>query len=143
MQLKMTFYGAPDNDPPCSRAIAYSRSWDNRTLHHEAGGTGTYEDPLTVAVVTRAQGGQWDPGTRMYVPSLRKYLIVEDECATCSHDQIDVWMESNCECPSAVVLRCEETWTPDTPIEVDIDPPPGRPVDTSPFFDVISCHCRR
>lgn len=88
MQLKMTFYGWPDNAQR-GDDIAYP------IKHQKAGGTGTYDDPITVAVVTQSNGGNWSPGTLMYVPSLQKYLIVEDECASCDKDQIDVWMNSN------------------------------------------------
>ncbi len=55
---------------------------------------GTYQDPITVAT----HKGSFKPGTRMYVPFAKKYLIVEDECATCAPDHIDIWMESGARC---------------------------------------------
>lgn len=41
------------------------------------------------------------------------------------------------------VLQCETTWTPTEPVEVEIDPPTGRPVDTTPFFDINAGQCRQ
>lgn len=71
-----------DNTPRGSAEIS------NPILHKQAGGTGTYEDPITIAVghsiVTR-NGKRVDvldypAGTRMYVPNVRRYFIVEDSC---------------------------------------------------------------
>lgn len=135
MQLKLTFYGFPDNDPP-GKAIAFP------VIHQQAGGTGTFDDPITAATATQDNGGRFPPGVRMYVPSLQKYLIVEDSCAACSPDQVDIWMESEANSPSEEVQRCEEAWTPDTPVEVEISPASGRPVDRTPFFNVSTGTCR-
>src|ERR1700709_2404500 len=49
----ITFYAAADNDPAGSREIAFPG------LHREAGGTGTFADPLTFA----AAKGVFKPGT--------------------------------------------------------------------------------
>ncbi|WP_437601771.1 hypothetical protein WMF28_09255 [Sorangium sp. So ce590] len=129
--FKVTFYGWPDNDPP-GNGIA------NPVLHQGAGGIGTSDDPITVAV----RQGRFRPGTRMYLPSLRKYLIVEDICASCGSEQIDIWMESD-ERFRDQVIACEEAWTPEGTVEVEIDPPPGRPVSTTPFFDKDRGRCNR
>ena len=83
MLMTITFYGFPDNDPP-SKDIAFP------AIHAQAGGTGTFDDPITAAVATPENGGRITPGTRLYVPSLQKYLIIEDSCASCAPDQIDV-----------------------------------------------------
>ena len=131
--LAMTFYSWPDNDPP-GNAISYP------IIHKVAGGTGTYDDPITVAVVTKDKGGNWSPGTLMYVPSLKKYLIVEDECASCVPDQIDVWMNSDANFPSEV-LECQKTWTPKEPVEVEINPPADHEVITTPLFDISTGKC--
>ncbi len=132
-KLILTFYGFPDNDPP-GNIISYPK------IHQVAGGTGTYEDPITVAIVTTDNGGNWAPGTLMYVPYLKKYLIVEDECATCVPDQIDVWMNSDSNFPSEV-LQCQKTWTPKEPVEVEINPPADREVITIPLFDTSTGQC--
>ncbi len=133
--LTLTLYGYPDNDPP-STTIAYPQ------IHQVAGGTGTYDNPVTVAIMTEMNGGNWSPGTKMYVPYLKKYLIVEDECATCVANQIDVWVDSNNTHPNEV-LQCEKAWTPKQPVEVEINPPVGREVITDPFFDVSTGQCRQ
>lgn len=69
--VKITFYGAPDNDPP-GPATAYDCGGRN----YIAGGTGTYEEPLTFATAP----GEYDqckctpspltPAPLLSVPSL-------------------------------------------------------------------------
>lgn len=86
-----------DNDPPNSTAIAYENAFTGRT---GAGGTGTYANPVTVAVPSvLADGTSHAPGDRFYLPNLRRYFVVEDLCAV-SHSapngctsQFDVWVD--------------------------------------------------
>lgn len=48
---------------------------------HQAGeGTGTYEDPITIAVSSGPDGQAIPAGTRIYLPDLRRYFIAEDPC---------------------------------------------------------------
>ena len=121
-RVKLTFYGWPDNDPPNSAKIA------SPILHREAGGAGTYDDPTTVAVK-----GPWAPGTRMYLPYLSRYLIVEDLCASCTNDWIDVWAGGVSK-PKSSVLPCQDALyhrgprDPSGRVEVEIDPPSWYPV---------------
>lgn len=74
----ITGYSWFDNTPPGSADIALP------VLHSKAGGTGTYEDPTTVAVGHVISGGKstpdWPQGTRFYIPNLHRYFIVEDVC---------------------------------------------------------------
>ncbi|WP_201308821.1 hypothetical protein [Puerhibacterium puerhi] len=81
----VTGYSYFDNTPPRSDAISHP------VVHRRAGGKGTYADPITVAVGhSRAHGRDaldWAPGTRFYVPSLRRYLVVEDTCGDGSRPQ--------------------------------------------------------
>lgn len=74
----VTGYDIYDNTPPGSPVIS------NPVLHQLAGGTGTYQDPITVAVGHSIINGQdildWPPATRFYIPNLRRYFIVEDTC---------------------------------------------------------------
>jgi len=72
--VKMTFYGYPDNDPP-GAATAY-----NCGRNYKAGGTGTFSDPLTFATAP----GQYNQCEVIYSSYLKKYLRMEDSCATCS-----------------------------------------------------------
>jgi len=71
-------YSYWDNTPPASAAIA------RPVVHREAGGTGTYFDPITIAVGHRIENGEqtldFPEGTRFYIAALRKYAIVEDLC---------------------------------------------------------------
>jgi hypothetical protein len=89
----VTGYTYADNDPPNSDAIAYENVRPGTT---GAGGIGTYENPVTVAVQTTALH---EPGTIFYLPNLRRYFIVEDACGTshsapqgCTSD-FDVWID--------------------------------------------------
>jgi hypothetical protein len=79
----VTGYSYWDNTPAGSATIAYPRGRFD-TLHSRAGGTGTYGNPITVAVGHSISGGvsspRFEPGTRFYIPNLRRYFIVEDQC---------------------------------------------------------------
>ena len=70
----MTFYGYFDNSPP-GTAIAHP------VIHGGAGGVGTFDDPITFAVAPEVQN-KVPPGTRIYIPSLEKYFIMEDDCTS-------------------------------------------------------------
>lgn len=74
----VTGYSYWDNTPPGSTAIA------RPVVHRRAGGTGTYNDPITIAVGHSLAGGRqtldFPAGTRFYIEGLRKYAIVEDVC---------------------------------------------------------------
>jgi|GEM_PF-544431 len=74
----VTGYSFWDNTPPGSSAIAHP------VIHRRAGGTGTYVDPVTLAVGHKIIGERrsidYPVGTRFYIKSLRKYAIVEDVC---------------------------------------------------------------
>jgi len=73
-----TWYSFYDNTPPGSAAIS------NPVLHRTAGGAGTYDDPITIAVGHDMSSGHdvldWPAGTRFYIPNVRRYFIVEDTC---------------------------------------------------------------
>jgi hypothetical protein len=74
----VTGYGYFDNTPPGSSAVS------NPVLHSVAGGTGTYADPITVAVGHSTASGHdvldYPAGTRFYIAGLHRYFIVEDSC---------------------------------------------------------------
>lgn len=78
MSIYLTGYSYWDNTPPGSSAIA------KPVLRKRAGGTGTYDDPVTIAVghkiVNNQQFLDFPAGTRFYLTHLRKYAIVEDVC---------------------------------------------------------------
>lgn len=81
----VTGYSYFDNTPPGSADIALP------VIHDKAGGTGTYDDPITLAVGHVISGGVSTPdfpaGTRFYLPYLQKYFIVEDVCGDGSRPQ--------------------------------------------------------
>jgi len=74
----LTGYSYWDNTPPGSAEIA------RPVLRQKAGGTGSYKDPVTIAVGHAIYGSRqvldYPAGTRFYFPRLRKYAIVEDVC---------------------------------------------------------------
>ena len=74
-------------------------------LHKEAGGTGTYKDPITYAGTKKAT----KPGSIIYVNFLQKYFIMEDDCEECDHEwdrnqkwHFDLWMV----CIAIIVIIC-------------------------------------
>jgi len=130
----VTFYGAADNDPPGSTEIAHPNG-----RHREAGGSGTYADPLSLAADPRAV----PVGTRVYYPPLKKYFVMEDDCAQCITDwrssrtpHIDLWTGNY---QGSALIACENALTPDGLVAVELNPPPGRPVDTRPLYNGRGC----
>lgn len=73
-----TAYTWYDNTPAGSATISHP------VLHTTAGGKGTYEEPITIAVGHSLATGQdvldFPAGTRIYLPDVRRYFIVEDTC---------------------------------------------------------------
>jgi 3D (Asp-Asp-Asp) domain-containing protein len=122
----ITFYAARDNDPPGSRVIAYPG------LHKEAGGTGTFTDPLTFA----AAAGTFKPGTKVYVPDVQRYFILEDGCASCSGPHIDLWAGP---ATDAGVIACEESLTRGGSRPYQVNPPTGLPVLAGDLYRDGTC----
>lgn len=122
----VTFYGYPDNSPP-GTAIAYP------IIHSKAGGSGTFLDPLTFATKST-----FPKGTVLYVPYIQKYVINEDECASCGASHIDIWMPSNGDF-NKQVLACENTWTRNN-MPVIVGPPNNLPVGPD-LFDTSAGIC--
>ena len=123
----ITFYAAADNDPAGSREIAFPG------LHREAGGTGTFADPLTFA----AAKGAFKPGTKVYVPDVQRYFILEDSCATCSGPHIDLWAGPAVD---SGVIRCEESLTKDGARPYQVNPPAGLPVMAGDLYRGGKCY---
>jgi hypothetical protein len=73
-----TAYTWYDNTPAGSATISHP------VLHQTAGGTGTFDDPITIAVGHSLATGQdvldFPAGTKIYLPDVRRYFIVEDTC---------------------------------------------------------------
>lgn len=135
-RVEITFYAGLDNDPLGSSDIAHPNG-----RHETAGGTGTYDDPVTLAT----DPDELPVGTLVYVPVLQKYFVMEDDCEGCidewqksRHGHVDLWVSPTTD---PAVLRCEATLTPDGPTEIEINPPAGRTVDTRPLYDAASGTC--
>lgn len=131
IESQITFYGFPDNSPPSSQ-IAYT--CNGRT---SAGGSGTYDDPVSVAVAPK---DIW-PCTLMYIPYLQKYGIADDECEQCISDfsdsgahHIDVWTGGDWN-GGQNQIDCEDQLTPNSDQHVVLNPPNGWNVVTAPLFN--------
>jgi 3D (Asp-Asp-Asp) domain-containing protein len=122
----VTLYGWPDNSPP-GNGIAYPR------IHSHAGGKGTYADPVTFA----ANHGL-KPGTRVYIPYMKKYFIMEDQCASCSSTHIDLWAGGS-NATKKQVLACEDALTRHA--SVVLSPAKNLPVNTTPIFNTSTRKC--
>lgn len=131
----VTFYGWPDNSPP-GTAIAYPQ------IHKGAGGVGTFTDPVTFATSSKL----FAPGTKLYVPFLSKYVIMEDNCVDCVSDynkgitHIDIWLNSNASFKKET-LACENKWTPDGSVSIVQNPASNLTVNTTPLFNTSTGKC--
>jgi hypothetical protein len=149
----VTLYGFVDNTPP-------SADISNPIIHSQAGGTGTYADPVTFATDTREE----KPGTIVYYAYLQKYFIMEDTCDECSKDwtgnngdnpvpprnghrwRIDLWAGGDSRSlhnpDKAALLNCENNLTQDTGGIVTLSPAKNLPVDTTPIYNVNTRQCQ-
>ncbi|TCO53098.1 discoidin domain-containing protein [Actinocrispum wychmicini] len=144
----LTFYGWWDNTPP-GGDISYPQ------IHSTAGGTGTFADPITFATAT----AELKAGTKVWVPRVRKYFIMEDGCDECGQDwsghgpnggpglrHIDLWLGGKG--GSAMdAIDCEDALTHyndnGTPVmePVVVDPPSNENYDPAPIFNTSTGEC--
>ncbi|KAE8393532.1 hypothetical protein BDV23DRAFT_149352 [Aspergillus alliaceus] len=134
--FEVTFYGYADNDPP-GADIAYDCG-----RGYKAGGTGTYNDPLTFATAP----GEFAKCDIIYLPYLQKYLRFEDECEQCTSDyndgklHIDIWTGPTNSNGGSTLLKCEESLTPSASQIVVTNPPNGLTVNSGALFSSGTCH---
>jgi hypothetical protein len=147
-QAFLTFYGWWDNTPP-GNGISYPQ------IHSGAGGTGTFSDPITFASST----AEISPGTVIWVPRVRKYFIMEDDCQECGADwsgpgpnggpglrHYDLWLGGKDGSPFDAI-NCEDALTnynaDGTPVleSVIANPPSDEPFDPTPIFDTSTGAC--
>jgi hypothetical protein len=148
--VNVTFYGFPDNSPPgtgieckldskaqCSTSQCYSRNSsaliqasDCGPRGETAGGTGAYDDPLTMA-----SSGQWFCYQEVvYLPYLQKYLRYEDFCLQCTKDaalgirHIDIWTGTDIN-GGTTQIGCENSLTPSNSMIMIRNPPLDLPVN--------------
>jgi hypothetical protein len=135
----VTFYAAPDNDPP-GRTIAYPKA------HSQAGGVGTYRDPITFAT----SKAELPIGTVVYYPYLKRYFVMEDDCTDCDADwtgggpnggpgyrHIDLWAGAS---TNSGITNCENALTQSGQVPVVVNPPADLTVDTTPIYDGHTCY---
>jgi LysM repeat protein len=135
LHIQLTGYSYQDNTPPGSATVSHP------VLHKVAGGTGTYADPITVAVPNSGKG-QYPAGTRFYLPSVHRYVIVEDTGASPAAEygqvdaHLDMWIGGQ-DGTRAATDACMDRITGKVPAE--LNPPSGRPVTAGPVY-AGGCH---
>jgi hypothetical protein len=132
--ISLTGYSFQDNTPPSSSTVSCPQI---KSHNGKAGGTGTYDDPLTVAS-DGSHGGVGPSGVKcgdkFYVVNLQRYVIVEDTGNTPSKNGIhlDTWVADD---PGK---KCMNAITGDS--KAIPNPPPGLPVDAGPIGTGSGCN---
>ena len=126
LNVYVTWYGFNDNscqvesDHSCN-TIAFPKS-DGFPTVHEIGteGDGTYANPGTFATAAAddGSGAEIAPGTLIYIPYVRKYFVMEDQCAECGDEwaqkmayHVDVWMGPSYGSDDTALEGCEDDLT--------------------------------
>src|SRR5215210_4760427 len=127
IDARVTMYGFPDNDPPFSANIAPP------VLHQQASGIGTFDDPITFA----GDPGDIPFGTKIYVPHVQKYFIMEDTCADAMASpndglHVDLWAGGSANTDVQQLLSVENGNTRSS-AQVILNAEPGHPVNLTPF----------
>jgi hypothetical protein len=135
----ITLYGWPDNSPPGAGIW-----WPS--VHTLAGGTGTYADPISLAVGYVGSTPDIPAGTRFYIPNVRKYFIVEDGCAACHATPagtsiwVDMWTGGN-GTNDAAVVTCENSMPVTGKFTVVENPDPNRVVVVGSLYNATTGKC--
>jgi 3D (Asp-Asp-Asp) domain-containing protein len=121
----VTFYGFDDNDDGdpthlgtdiISHALIHASATED---------DGTYDRPGTLATDTRLI----PPGTKVYVPALKRYYVMEDTCVECSEDwlnnkpHVDLYVSGT----GDKLAACEDRLTMES-AKIILAPPAGLPV---------------
>ncbi|WP_051341813.1 hypothetical protein [Pseudonocardia spinosispora] len=137
LHIWLTGYSFQDNTPPGSAIVSAP------AVHRTAGGTGTYTDPITVAVPGHADERTmaWRSGTLFYLPTVQRYAIVEDSGASPAPSgqdgHLDMWVDGQGDSKTASD-RCMDRIT-GVGIPAIMDPPPDQPVLVGPITSNGSC----
>ena len=135
LKIWLTGYSWQDNTPPGSSTVSHP------VLHRKAGGSGTYDDPITVAVPGKG-AGIWKAGGRFYLPTVTRYVIVEDTGASQPHSgedgHLDMWIGGQ-DGTRAATDACMDTITGEQ-VPALHNPPPGLPVIPGPIFAGGTCN---
>src|SRR5882757_7742389 len=135
LTIWLTGYSWQDNTPPGSSVVG------EPVLHKDAGGQGTFQDPITVAVPGHQGAMAWQPGTKFYLPSVQRYVIVEDSGAakqpagTDTH--LDMWIDGQ-DGTKQATDDCENLFTGKVPAQVN--PAGNLPVMAGPIFANGKCN---
>ena len=137
--VRVTSFGFNDNDDGNGHfgtaVIAHP------SVHSQATeSSGRFDDPITFA----SDAAEFAPGTMIYVPYLRKYFVMEDDCVACSEDwdkgiaHVDLWMGPSSGQPETALSDCQDSVTRSS-AAIEVSPGSGRPVDTTPMFTGGRC----
>jgi len=144
----VTGYSYYDNTPAGTAKISHP------VIHKKAGGSGTYNNPITVAVGHRYVRGRdvldFPKGTRMYMYYLDRYFIVEDTCGDGKRPDLgpchvhprgtaawlDIWVNGK-GAGSARATRCTKKITGKR--AVLINPPRGYKVSSGSVMTKAGC----
>ncbi len=137
LQVYTTFYASGDNTPAGSTQIDLGGHSGN------AGGTGTYQDPITLAVGGSIINGQeiddYPYGMMFYFPDLKKYFIAEDFCGdgnspqtkACHKSEVPGYVQLDLYAGNGNLESCEDRLTGIR--SVVFNPASNLQVDTSPI----------
>ena len=108
--------------PPISGLVSFQTA----TIHGFANeDLGTYESPGTLAT----DASFLTPGTKVYVPELERYYVMEDTCVECSEDwsqnkpHVDLYVSGT----GHQLAACEDRLTMER-AKIIVAPPVGLPV---------------
>jgi hypothetical protein len=159
LNVYVTWYGFNDNscqvesDHDCN-VIAFGKSDGFPTLHDVGTeGDGSYANPGTFATGADDSGSpaEFAPGTLIYIPSVRKYFIMEDQCAECGMEwdqkkayHVDVWMGPSYGSDDTALMACEDQLTLGDGTfmgtgTIIVNPAPDLPVEPTPLFADGNC----
>ncbi|MDT7643937.1 MAG: hypothetical protein QOC75_937 [Pseudonocardiales bacterium] len=135
LNIWLTGYSWQDNTPPGSSVVG------EPVLHQQAGGTGTFADPITVAVPGHQGAMAWQPGTRFYLPTVKRYVIVEDSGASRApagtDTHLDMWIGGQ-DGTLAATNACEDSLT--GRVAAELNPPNNLPVIVGPIYANQRCN---
>jgi len=121
--------------------LAGSAEVSHPILHKDAGGSGTFADPITVASPGSGGSMEWRPGTKFYLPSVKRYVIVEDSGASRppagADTHLDMWIGGQ-DGTLAATNACEDTLTGRVPAV--LNPPANLPVIVGPIYGGQRCN---
>jgi len=132
----ITSYGWNDNDDGSNSYGNDIIAYTSVRHGHAVETSGTYADPCTFATESKFLA----PGTIIYVPSVKKYYIMEDGCVECTDDwnkgkkHVDLWIGPNsATIPEGPLANCEGSITTDAGTII-VNPPSNLAVTTTKIF---------